>query len=105
MHMIFPQDTNQLQKTLQPKLPLALAPSLHHVPSMLSHSLWCPSESLVLQVNGTPDTSPLQDFAIETDMLLSYDSVHYQNYSVNHMPIHCAFRAQAGISAVSQKCS
>ena len=35
----------------------------------------------------------LEYFAIETDALLSYDSVHYQDYSVNRAPIHRAFRA------------
>jgi len=45
--------------------------------------------------DGAPDASPLQDFAIETDALISYDSVNYQNYSVNRAPIHRAFRAQA----------
>ena len=42
----------------------------------------------------------LEYFAIETDALLSYDSVHYQDYSVNRAPIHRAFRAQADISGV-----
>ena len=50
-----------------------------------------------LRVNGAlVDANPLQDFAIETDALLFYDSVHYQDYSVNRAPIHRAFRAQAG---------
>ena len=40
----------------------------------------------------------LEYFAIETDALLFYDSVHYQDYSVNRAPIHRAFRAQANIS-------
>ena len=47
----------------------------------------------------------LEYFANEIDALFSYDSVHSQDYSVNRVPIHRAFRAQAGISAVSQKCS
>ena len=47
----------------------------------------------VLRVNGTPDATPLQDFANEIDALLSYDSVHYQDYSVNRAPIQRAFRA------------
>ena len=51
-------------------------------------------------MNGAPDASPLQDFAIEIDTLISYDSVHYQDYDVNRAPIHRAFRAQAGNSAV-----
>ena len=29
-------------------------------------------------MNGAPDPCPLQDFAIETDALISYDSVDYQ---------------------------
>ena len=33
----------------------------------------------------------LEYFAIETDALLSYDSVHYQDYNVNRAPIHRAF--------------
>ena len=41
----------------------------------------------------------LEYFAIETDALLSYGSVHYQDYSVNRAPIHRAFRAQEDISA------
>ena len=49
-------------------------------------------------MSGTPNASPLQDFAIETDALLSYDGAHYQNYDVNRAPIHRAFRAQAGVS-------
>jgi len=45
-------------------------------------------------VNGAlVDANPLQDFAIETDALLFYDSVHYQDYSVNRAPIQRAFRA------------
>ena len=43
----------------------------------------------------------LEYFAIETDALLSYDSVHYQDYNVNRAPIHRAFRAQAGASEPS----
>ena len=38
----------------------------------------------------------LEYFAIETDALISYDSVNYRNYSVNRAPIHRAFRAHAG---------
>ena len=43
----------------------------------------------------------LEYFANEIDALLSYDSVHYQDYSVNRAPIHRAFRAQAGASEPS----
>ena len=43
----------------------------------------------------------LEYFAIETDALISYDSGHYQDYSVNRAPIHRAFRAQAGASEPS----
>ena len=47
-----------------------------------------------LWVNGAlVDANPLQDFAIETDALLSYDGAHYQDYVVNSAPIHRAFRA------------
>jgi len=35
----------------------------------------------------------LEYFANEIDALLSYDSVHYQDYSVNRAPIQRAFRA------------
>jgi len=35
----------------------------------------------------------LEYFANEIDALLSYDSVHNQDYSVNRAPIHRAFRA------------
>ena len=45
----------------------------------------------------------LEYFAIETDALLSYDSVHYQDYSVNRAPIHRAFRAQTGVSAYGRQ--
>ena len=48
------------------------------------------------------DANPLQDFAIETDTLLSYSSAHCQNYDVDCAPIHRAFRAQAGIPRVPQ---
>ena len=94
-HVIFPRDTNQLHKTPHPKPFLALAPSLHRVPSVLSRSLRR-IRAAGSTGDGAPDASPLQDFAIETDALLSYDSVHYQDYSVNRAPIHRAFRAQAG---------
>ena len=45
----------------------------------------------------------LEYFAIETDALLSYDSVHYQDYNVNRAPIHRAFRAQTGVSAYGRQ--
>jgi hypothetical protein len=35
----------------------------------------------------------LEYFANEIDALLSYDSMHYQDYSVNRAPIQRAFRA------------
>ena len=47
----------------------------------------------VLRVCGFNCVAFLEYFAIETDALLSYDSVHYQDYSVNRAPIHRAFRA------------
>jgi len=59
--------------------------------------------SSCLRVNGAPDASPLQDFAIETDALLSDDSVHYQDYSVNRAPIRRALRAQTGVSAYGRQ--
>ena len=48
----------------------------------------------VLRVHGLLSyVTFLEYFAIETDALLSYDSMHYQDYSINCVPIHHAFRA------------
>ena len=45
----------------------------------------------------------LEYFAIETDALLSYGSLHSQDYGVNRTPIHRAFRAQTGVSAYGRQ--
>ena len=48
----------------------------------------------VLRVHGFLNcVTFLEYFAIETDALLSYDSMHCQDYSVNRAPIHHTFRA------------
>ena len=61
---------------------VASAPSLHYVPSVLSRSLRR-IRAAGSTGDGAPDASPLQDFAIETDALLSYDRALYQDYDVN----------------------
>ena len=100
--MIFPRDTNQLYKTGHLKPSVTSHTPIHDVPHPFRVSVHS-APSSCLRVNGAPDASPLQDFAIETDALLSYDSVHYQDYSVNRAPIHRAFRAQADISGYASE--